>query len=38
VRDEHRAMAGGAHPSTVSSTWFWPPRQVRAVSMCSENI
>ena len=25
-------------PSTVTSTWFCPPRQVRAVSMCSENI
>ena len=25
-------------PSTVSSAWFWPPRQVRAVSMWSESI
>ena len=25
-------------PLTVSSTWFWPPRQVRAVSMWRENI
>src|SRR4051812_1184488 len=24
-------------PLTVSSTWFWPPRHVRAVSTCSEN-
>ncbi len=25
-------------PITVTSTWFWPPRHVRAVSMCRENI
>src|SRR4051812_33987606 len=25
-------------PLTVSRTWFCPPRQVLAVSMCSENI
>src|SRR3989304_5267318 len=23
---------------SVTSTWFWPPRQVRAVSIWSENI
>ncbi len=27
-----------ARPVTVSSTWFWPPRQVRAVSMWSDRI
>src|SRR5262249_18629522 len=25
-------------PLTVSSTWFWPPLQVRAVSTCKENM
>ena len=37
VRDERGAVADARRPLTVSSTWFWPPRQVRAVSMCSEN-
>jgi hypothetical protein len=32
MRDEHRAMAPFARPSTVSSTCRCPPRHVRAVS------
>ena len=39
VRDERRTMTDRAfRPLTVSRTWFWPPRQVRAVSMWSENM
>ena len=40
-RGGRRARRAGRWPaghSTVSSTWFWPPRHVRAVSMWRENI
>ena len=38
VRDEQRALADLAQPITVRSTWFCPPRQEVAVSMCSERM
>jgi hypothetical protein len=34
---ERRPMTDRSWPLTVSSTWFCPPRHVRAVSICSEN-
>ena len=38
VGDDHHAVSAGAEAPAVSSTWFWPPRHVRAVSIWSENI